>query len=250
MPSPVLELQHATLDQSTPVSALLRMAHALAYKLKLTETSSWIRSELEGYSDSNVPEYRRVSVLVEAFNPYHGWQTINFLDQALEDAYRHEIMFDPVAVLEGLAESVAREGGQASKRLSTEERVFIQRQMPVPMDVRSFVDIAAIRNILDAARTRILNWALELESNGVLGDGMSFTDQEKERASSSDTNIHIGSIGAMTGNVGGTVHSQAIDMGAVPVGQLSDRARSFLADLRPRVQVLAQDEAAPVLAGH
>ena len=36
--------------------------------------------------------------------------------------------------------------------------------------------------ILDAVRNAILNWSLKLEKDGILGEGMSFTPQEREVA--------------------------------------------------------------------
>jgi len=38
--------------------------------------------------------------------------------------------------------------------------------------------------ILDAVRNEILNWSLELESQGILGDGMSFSTEELKKAKS------------------------------------------------------------------
>jgi AbiTii len=44
--------------------------------------------------------------------------------------------------------------------------------------------------ILDAVRNIILNWALKLEEEGILGEGFSFTQQEKAKAATTTTNIN------------------------------------------------------------
>jgi hypothetical protein len=44
---------------------------------------------------------------------------------------------------------------------------------------------------IDAVRTRILVWSLELETQGILGDGIVFSKKEKEKATSTPSiDIH------------------------------------------------------------
>lgn len=45
-----------------------------------------------------------------------------------------------------------------------------------------FLREAQFQGISEAVRTTVLNWALELESDGILGDEMFFTEGEKEIA--------------------------------------------------------------------
>ena len=48
---------------------------------------------------------------------------------------------------------------------------------------------AQLQGILDLVRTTVLEWALKLEEDGMLGEGLSFSTKEKERASSNTYNI-------------------------------------------------------------
>jgi hypothetical protein len=48
-----------------------------------------------------------------------------------------------------------------------------------------------IVEILDAVRNTILEWSLRLESEGILGDDLSFSDNEKQKASSSTVIQHV-----------------------------------------------------------
>jgi hypothetical protein len=54
--------------------------------------------------------------------------------------------------------------------------------------------------ILNAVRTRILEWALSLEAEGILGDGLSFSASEKQAAMNSQ-NIRIENFQGILGNV-------------------------------------------------
>src|SRR6185312_9196619 len=64
-------------------------------------------------------------------------------------------------------------------------------------------------SIIDRVRDLVLDWAMSLERQGILGEGMSFTMAEKERASSSSITIHgnVGSLhsGDITGHQNRTV---------------------------------------------
>jgi hypothetical protein len=51
-------------------------------------------------------------------------------------------------------------------------------------------------HILDQVRTRVLDWALELEQAGIMGEGVNFSRAEKEKAAG----VNI-SIGTMSGNL-------------------------------------------------
>jgi len=51
---------------------------------------------------------------------------------------------------------------------------------PIPYTV---VQRSQLRGILDAVRTSVLNWSLKLEADGIVGDGMSFSPDEKKIAS-------------------------------------------------------------------
>ena len=60
--------------------------------------------------------------------------------------------------------------------------------------------------IIDIVRTTILEWALELENNGILGEGLVFTEEDKNKAMS-NTNINIERIDNFQGMLGGVSES-------------------------------------------
>jgi hypothetical protein len=49
-----------------------------------------------------------------------------------------------------------------------------------------------IRGIVERVRSRILEWALDLEGRGVLGEGMTFTQQEKQTVQ--EQHYHFGNV--------------------------------------------------------
>ena len=54
--------------------------------------------------------------------------------------------------------------------------------------------------VIDAVRTRILEWSLELERQGIFGDGIMFSKEEKAKATSTPS-INIQNFQGVLGNV-------------------------------------------------
>jgi len=78
----ISQIQSDALDESLPVSALLRKALVVATKLALDDAQDWISKELSGWQDDikGLPEWRWVRGDVKAETPYHGWQSVIFQD--------------------------------------------------------------------------------------------------------------------------------------------------------------------------
>lgn len=51
------------------------------------------------------------------------------------------------------------------------------------------VSSSKIHGILDLIRTKVLNWALDLESQGVIGENLSFSEKEQKAASNITINV-------------------------------------------------------------
>jgi len=68
--------------------------------------------------------------------------------------------------------------------------------MSIPLEPSLLISSSTFVNALDAVRNRVLLWALDLEEAGILGQGVSFTAVEVERAQSV-TNNYTTNIGSM-----------------------------------------------------
>ena len=72
--------------------------------------------------------------------------------------------------------------------------------------------------ILDKVRTGVLEWALKLESEGITGDGISFTETEKQIAKKS-THITIQNFQGVIGDVTHSTVTQNLDL-TVKTGEI------------------------------
>lgn len=227
MTSLVLELQREAMDPGVRVSDLLRRAVVVAAKLGIDEFQEWARRELTGYvADNPIPSYRRVSGALRAHNPYHGWIPVLLKNTALQKKLESRDAGQSISELEDIYNSP----GQADTL-----------QMPLPHDwlMKVFgnssefqlgmvptllIGRSTIRGILDAVRNDVLRWSLELEKQGILGEGMTFTIAEKTKAAG--VTYQIGTFSGILGNVTdshvqvgdyATIHGRLKDAG-VPQG--------------------------------
>lgn len=87
----------------------------------------------------------------------------------------------PVSELDSLANEHKEDTLQVPFNQETKNQII--SLMNIPLEPSLLVPRTEIVGILDAIRNEILNWSLDLESRGILGDGMSFTKEEKIAAS-------------------------------------------------------------------
>ncbi|MDA1612201.1 hypothetical protein PDK26_13295 [Bacillus cereus] len=213
----VLDLQKEAYDSKSDVVALLRKAYVVARKLKLKEFGDWINEELNGYqSYEKTPDYRNVSGLLKGRDPYRGVLIpVLIKDPEFADIITKRKLVQAISEIESF---VASEGnilltfpvGQRellSKAIGTETEYFLE------------VTKNQIGSIVDNVRNIVLEWSLKLEEEGILGEGMSFSKEEKEKAQNSNpitTIVHGNATGlqiqSQTSNSSQTMQQDNLDI--------------------------------------
>lgn len=192
----VLELQKEALDQRVSVSHLLRKALVVARKLKSSEFQNWIEIELNGYGDTfTEPEYRQVRGSCMVKNPYHGFQPVQFPNDEWAKKFSERRISSPVAELESLV-SNQKSNIKLTMRYPAEIECQLASQF-YGLIPELIIGQDQVFGILDSVRNIVLNWSLKLEEDGIVGEGMSFSDKEKQTASHI-TNVNY--IGKMVGS--------------------------------------------------
>ena len=201
MKSLVLELQRETMNSNSRLSDILRKALVVATKLKVDEFKIWIESELKGYPKvQDIPSYRKVNGSVKAWNRYNGWIPVIVQDSPINDLISNRSIGQPISELESLCHQ-KDEGGDLQVPLPHDwiMKLFSKsEEFRLGMVPTLIVDRSQLIGILDAVRNEILNWSLELERQGILGDGMSFSTEEVKMAKSV---ININSFKGILGDV-------------------------------------------------
>lgn len=221
----VIELQILCQDESKSVIQLLRHALVIATKLDIQDFVEWCNNELKGYigykqKENIIPSYRifvgelyaselganriipvsfdkdildglKLKILPESLTEINDWiardnkeYVMLNLDKDLEkiclDLFEQTVMQDYKNM--GLGRSLLSHG-------------VLPKYRPCLIISKS-----SLVNISNNVRQVILEWALELEKQGILGESLVFTREEKEVATN-NPNIHIGNFQGILGNV-------------------------------------------------
>lgn len=191
--SVVLELQQLASDSEKNIIDLLRKALLVATKLNLVEFKQWVQNELNGYKGGELPVYRQIHAQVKGKNPYHGLIPIGFPDKEMEWTFSSVPIRDSVSALYDLIEH-RKSTDVLHMQMPFETQRMVSQLLESPfqnIEVYWILQRSQIVEILDAIRNTILEWSLKLESEGILGDGISFSEDEKQKASSSTVIQHV-----------------------------------------------------------
>lgn len=203
----VHQLQAEAIDDTKSLSSLLMKAKLVASKLALEDIAEWIEFELNGYPRRmDVPDYRRFKCLPEAWNPFRGWIPIDFGKLPPKILYE----FTTVYVQESISniEKHVSESGRLEFRMPPELLEILYAGGNDRFKVSWRFSAASLSSVLAKVRGQILNWSLDLEKQGILGEGINFSFKEKEIASmvfKNDFNGAVinnnGVLGSSTGDV-------------------------------------------------
>jgi AbiTii len=221
----VLELQNDARCSSSPILDLLRNALVVATKLNLLDFQKWINQELDGYDRINeAPDYRFVQGIIETIGPYSGV------------GYHKGIVTHDVLIAQPLSELIALTKSSISSSSSRVHLPFFSLEWN--NQTEGSVSIASIEQIENAVRNIILKQSLKLESLGILGEGMTFSLEEKEAAVKyiiTNFQTFLGAVGAVqNGNDNIAKVEQTFNLNNAEILQA-------IADLRDQVSTLSAD---------
>lgn len=217
--SPVIHLQTSCMRDDVSATSLLLQAKAIASKLGKVDLIDWINNELNGYSVSigELPSYRNFngSLCVWSDNK------IEYIEPLPEKVVNLVKMI-------GSADSVS------SIELSAKKSEPVAFPMPVtphwqskiksmirnhPGIDRKFLSIVVSGNyyisVLTNVKSIVLDWALELEKNGIFGEDLIFSPSEVWRATEMKTIIINGNVQNAGDTFGGTQINNQINISEI-----------------------------------
>lgn len=232
MSSLIQEIIRDALDSSVRLSDLLRKVYAAATKLDLKDTCAWVKWELDGYpSGGTFPDYRRIRGVLKVENPEIGLIPLLMDDRIWAEKLEWRSASQPVAEIEVLLRSNSK-GGVIMRFPPDVEKKLMDGQSEDPMRPVVEFDKAPFQGILDGVRNRVLEWALEMEKNGILGEGMSFSEDERRAA----TTVSIGSIHTGDNSPVLLAGRDATSVQGLTGAELLKVIREVLGDSEPKVK--------------
>jgi AbiTii len=184
------------------VLTVLRKTKRLASKLNRQDISEWLQAELNGYQyGQDLPDYRMIgSTVAYNTNGYvpagfgyvkNGIEDLPFLG-TLETPLRESIssiisMIDDLKTgrKNGLFLNV---GEETTRLIRSHIRIEPYYEQQITFLVR--LNTTQVKAIPEQIKDKVLDWACALESARVIGDGMSFSQKEKEIAHDITLNIN------------------------------------------------------------
>jgi len=205
----VLELQNQAIDSNSDILSLLRKALLVSHKLGLKDFEDWVNNELNGYKDKvEIPEYRKVHGELKVLNPVRGWIPVIIEDKEIEEFLSYKKTFDSIPSLCSLVNSKDK---QLIMPMLGKENVLISNYTGYESKYQLFISCNSIVNIIEQVKNKILDWSLILEEQGIIGNGLMFTQEEKAKAQNEpkivnyisnfygdvlDTQIQVGTFGS------------------------------------------------------
>lgn len=182
----VLELQQEAISKESDILNLLRKAYLVARKLKLNEFENWINNELNGYENMDkLPDYRKIRGEVKAWNPYQGWIPVILANDEMDKAISEYLVPDSIPNLKNIYDNSSN--GRAVLQFGASMNQFLAKSCDFATKYALMIGVNQIYNIMEKVRNIVLDWSITLEDSGILGDGLQFTDKEKEIANTTAT---------------------------------------------------------------
>ena len=177
MSSVIIDLQKDALSKDVDILTLLRKAYLVARKLNLNEFEEWINYEQYGYKSHDVPDYRIVRGEVKAWNPYHGWIPVIF--DKTSNLTEHHIT-DSMASIVDICKTNSVKNPMIE--FSSEVNNLLSKTAPFTTKYSLHFSKSYLVNVIEQVRNKILDWSITLEQNGIIGEDLFFTDDEKQKA--------------------------------------------------------------------
>lgn len=175
------QIQDAAIDSTIDLPSLLRKCKVLAARLGNDDFKHWIDNELSGYSrKEDLPEYRVLKVNSKGhFGGAFGSGLRNAdiplscIQEELRESLGHSYMMQPIAAIASL---VAKSPGTLQEPWNPDIVAHFGQdiyQHMVCMQAWKVIPASSLVAALDTVRTRVLNFALEIEAqNPSAGEAM------------------------------------------------------------------------------
>jgi hypothetical protein len=189
----VLELQREAMNGKGSVSDLLRMALVVARKLGIAEFEKWIDAELNGYYNrdrTEIPAYRVLQGSVVVENPRGGWQPLLFADARYKEIVSKCQLVQSVGELENSLSTATGRGEFHLEMPPLKENELLARMSGPRVKPALAVTGAMLQGVVDTVRNTVLDWSLKLEAAGVMRQDMTFSRDEKAKATGAPITYH------------------------------------------------------------
>lgn len=257
MESIVNSLQRELIDKDLDVIVALRKAKVIASKLNISDFGLWVENELNGYSDDNVPTYRKVKGILKA-KCFSKYVTVSIGNSQLENKICEQSMQQPISQIMNFINGKDKDSLLLYPPGEVQHALNECYDIGYPTEFVLLVEQGAMQRIIESVKDKLLDWTLALEKKGIVGEGLVFSCEEKQAAKELNypvnnyfgtTNIISGQVDNMqlvSGNDNDIIIDQSIGKeiakvrGAIEKEQLSEQDRekalSLLSEINEKIE--------------
>lgn len=245
MTSLIQQIQMDIIDSKQSTVNVLYKAKIVAFKLNQTDFLKWINCELEGYQAcpiNELPSYRIIHGCLMGQPRYGSWTSIMIQSP---DAERVVSKFGCSESLSQISHQIAR-AGERDELLHIpggEQQKLLRQWINESMQYAVRFSVAQYASIIDAVRSSLLNWVLELENSGVLGNNLEFSDKEREVASSMTQYVFAQNIGMVGSGAEQKIFGTLNQSMSIDAATKISAILSAIADLIDRLPTSEQSDA-------
>ncbi|WP_176580974.1 hypothetical protein [Bacillus thuringiensis] len=237
----VRDLQQKAMNPNIKITDLLRHSYSVARKLGIQEFESWIFSELNGYeTNDTIPKYREIQVEIKVFNPHSGWIPVSLteIDETMAREIKMHKINHPISELVSILEN-GEKSTVFEMAFSPEFELALQRTFQVDFHFSRILQKYQIARILDSVKDSVLKWSLDLEANNVLGNNLTFTPEEKQKAHQviNNNTYHISNS-----TISNSQLQQGVNNSQQNLNINTQEITSFLEELKNNLDQLRLDE--------
>lgn len=237
----VLNLQADAIDEDVPVVQLLRTAKIIATKLGLDDALVWINLELDGYNDvdsDGLPKYRQLEGSPKCLHRNGGWQPLQSDDPKILKMLSAAPLGCELGALEKTLKS--NEEGNLVFPYAPENKAFLVSEVKGFTDFHVLIDKGQAHNILDSVRNLILEWTLELEKAGIIGEGMEFSPNDKHAAMPITQQIFAQNV-VHIGNANGQAKIKIEQKAVITIDLDMEKLGNFISQAKAVTKLLPSD---------
>lgn len=222
------DMKSRLLDDSVPVSSILRMALVLSYEVNDLEFRKWVNSELDGYKDADiVPDYRqkRCQSYGDFVGPGYAYMNGMVLPPSCIPEQYHYITNDlslreNFRTLEETLLAALNGGGSGKINWPGDLIVLLSNKFYQRFNlVKAWVLIqpSDILEVVETVRNRLLRYVLEIDPSYVPNEAKNVKKETERTATVFNTTI-LGSVNGLNQDCENVVQSFVNELEAIKPG--------------------------------
>lgn len=177
----VEELQKDCINPVYSYANLFQKAYFIAKKLEQSDMIEFLKNEIDGYGHRNVPSYRYVNVIYKKKISLNQWQPLIIPADSPLIQYQHVPVKQSIAEIESFLNSKEE---TIICPISAELHDAFGDAIPglASIDICAHCSKHQYKAFLEKGKRLLIDWSIDLEQKGILGDDYKFSKDEKKLA--------------------------------------------------------------------